>query len=779
MKRPWLGSIATTRLSLWIGYGLLGLVVISAPVLAAKLATVLQTSHWRQVTDPVYPLPPEEDGSHVVSLTGSRPISLASPHPDFVRVDEYTFSTRFPWNWDGARTVVFADDLGEETTVEVAPGLTVPFAPLDHEIPVLHISCDSTALWDPAVGIYCTGNSENFLQRGSDWERSARFEYYLPGSGKVIDEPIGLRIHGGYGRYYYQKGLRFYFDDYGSSDLLNFPFFESGPTLFERLIVRASRYDDACINSNLAETLFADLGHLASRYQFVALYLNQEYWGAYSLRERLDDEFFRSTWQLGFGGLNIIKDGETKYGNGDSWWDFLESFSQVNNPNNDQWFDSVRTNLDLASYIDWQIINMFCVAGDNGFAWNLALFQTGQEPWRFVMWDEDLLFDSDDLNTNMFRFFTSRNEEEWNQYRAPSDLRGWSAEDQQWMTMFRTLLGNEDFRDLFRGRLEHLLDGAMSTDNLIGRVNGLAEDQIPEIPGHAQRWEGFESHWYESNLERTRGWITERRPLFLAQADSFYSEFSMPSRSTDFTGLFINEFLASNNSYGQDETGEYAGWVEVYNGGSAALNLTGLHLTNDPNQTTKWEFPAVILPVGERLIVWCDEDAGQGPLHANFGLNNMGGSIGLYGPLVFGNEAIDTREYGLQTTDVSEGLTNDGGHLWAALDPPTFNRANGDSTDVPPYVPGGVVFNQNFPNPFNGGTTLEFGLPQSGHVRVSVYDVRGRLVGTMVDENRAAGIHLVQWAGEDHSGRPLPSGLYVARMQFGGIEKTRNMTLVR
>lgn len=767
------------RLSLWMWLGLMVVLVVGGPVIASRLAIIIQTSNYRQVTDPVFSLPPEQDGSIVVSLTADRPISLVTPNPEFVRVDENTFTTRFPWNWAGPRSVVFSDDLGDETAVVAVPGLATPFTPLDHQIPVLHISCDSTALWDPEVGIYTTGNYENFLQHGSEWEHAARFEYYLPGSGKVIDEPIGLRIHGGYGRYFHQKGLRFYFDDYGSSDSLDFPFFEYGPTNFERLIVRASRYDDACINTNLAETLFADLGHLASRYNYVALYLNREYWGAYSLRERLDDEFFRKTWDLGYGGLNFIKDGETKYGNGDGWWDFLESFGQVTDPESDQWFATVRQNLDLASYIDWQIINMYCVAGDNGFAWNLALFQTGEEPWRFVMWDEDQLFDSDDANTNMFRFFTSRNEEEWNQHRAPSDLRPWNVADQQWLTMFRTLLGNQEFRSLFRSRLEHLLGGAMNTENLVQRVNDLSVGQLPEIPAHAVRWQGFETEWYDSNLDRTRQWITNRRPTFLAQADSFYTEFSMPVWSGDYEGLVINEFLASNSAYGQDETGQYTDWVEIYNSGPAAINLNGVCLTNDLSQSTKWEFPPVILPMGERLIVWCDQDTGEGPLHANFKLGNLGGDVGLYAPVVFGNEAIDTRSYAMQTTDVSFGRISDGHMLWVALDPPTFNRANDDTTDVPPYVPLNVVLNQNYPNPFNGGTTLEYGVPEGGHVRISIYDIRGRLVGTLVDENRDAGIHHADWFGTDDRGRALPSGLYVARMQYNGTNQTRNMTIVR
>ncbi len=779
MNKPAFSTMIARGISKRVWFIILTVLLASGQVIASRLATIIQISDWRQVTDPIVLLPPQEDGSIVVSLSGDGPISLADPNPDFVRVDEQTFSTRFPWNWAGPRTVVFRDDLGEETTVEVAPGPAAPFSPLDHQIPVLHITCDSTALWDPENGIYTTGNYENFLQHGSDWEHPARFEYYLPGSGIVVDEPIGLRIHGGYGRYYHQKGLRFYFDDYGSSDFLDFPVFDHGPTQFDRLIIRASRFADSCINSNLAETLFADLGHLASRYRFVAVYLNREYWGAYSLRERLDDEFFRHTWDLGYGGLNLIKDGENKYGDGDDWWDFLGSFGQVDQSEDEQWFLSVQRNLDLASYIDWQIINMFCVAGDNGFEWNLVLFQTGDHPWRLVMWDEDLLFNSEDLNTNMFRFFTGRNEQDWNLHQAPSDRRPWHESDQQWLTMFRTLLGNSSFRALFRSRLEHLLDGAMTTDNLVARVDALVAGQLSEIPAHADRWEDFENQWYNSNAPRTRQWLTDRRPVFLAQADSFFNEFSLPQWTDDYSGLVINEFLAGNDAYGRDETGDHADWIEIYNRGSAPANLTGMHLTDDLSQTTKWVFPAVMLAAGQRLVVWCDDDSGQGPLHANFKLKASGEEIGLFAPLVFGNGAIDTYVFGSQVTDVSWGRLVDGGAEWGFLDPPTFNSSNNDTSEILPFSQAYPVLNQNFPNPFNPGTTLEFGLPQDGRVQISIFDVRGRLVRTLVDETRSKGLHQVEWLGEDNTGRNVPSGIYVARMQFNTMVRMRSMTLVR
>ncbi len=766
-----------TRARTWLA--VTAVLILTGSAVASRLAVVSPSSGWRQVTDPEFPLPPAEDGSILVTLRADRPIALAAPDPLFTRVDANTFATRFPWNWSGPRPVVLVDDVGDETALSVAPQLQRPFNPLAHDVPVISITCDSTGLWDPATGIYATGDDFNFLNHGSDWEREARFQYYEPDAGLVVDEPIGLRIHGGYSRYFHQKGLRFYFDDYGDSDVLDFPFFSDGPTDFERLIIRTSRYDNLCLNTNLAEGLFGSLGHLVSRYRFVAVYLNREYWGAYSLRERLDDKFFATTHGLGSGGLNFIKDGETKEGDAAGWWSFLAEFADVRRPDNPQWLAWVRHNLDLASYIDWQIINMYCVAGDNGFAWNLGLLQTGDQPWRVVMWDEDLLLREADLQANMFRFLTARNETEWYRYQARDDFRIWTEADQQWLTMFRTLLGNRDFRALFRARLEYLLDGPMSADNLVARIAALAVEQRPEIPGHAARWEGFQTNWYETNVVRTQQWLRNRRPIFVAQADSFSAEFDLPAWSGDYTGLVINEFLASNDTDAQDEGGDHADWIELYNAGPATLNLTGVCLTDDLAETDKWELPAVLLPAGEYLIVWCDKQPGQGPLHATFKLSGGGEEIGLFKPLAFGNGPLDTIVYGAQTADISRGRTTDGGSEWALLDPPTFARTNSEAVTTPPVPPATVVLGPNFPNPFNPATTLKYGLPVAGHVRLRVFDVRGRLVRLLLDADHPAGSYQAVWRGLDQAGRPVPAGTYLARLEAGPEVRVESLTLVR
>lgn len=89
------------------------------------------------------------------------------------------------------------------------------------------------------------------------------------------------------------------------------------------------------------------------------------------------------------------------------------------------------------------------------------------------------------------------------------------------------------------------------------------------------------------------------------------------------------------------------------------------------------------------------------------------------------------------------------------------------------------VLAPNWPNPFNPRTTLRFDLPAAGRVRLEVYDVRGRLVGSLVDAELPAGRHEAVWDGRDSEGRAMASGSYFARLSAGGEVETVMMGLVR
>jgi len=83
------------------------------------------------------------------------------------------------------------------------------------------------------------------------------------------------------------------------------------------------------------------------------------------------------------------------------------------------------------------------------------------------------------------------------------------------------------------------------------------------------------------------------------------------------------------------------------------------------------------------------------------------------------------------------------------------------------------------PNPFNPSTKLAFELATPAHARLKIYDTAGRLVTTLVDEQRAAGRHEVVWNGQSASGQSVASGVYLYRFEAGMTVQTRRMTLVK
>jgi|GEM_PF-6155138 len=86
---------------------------------------------------------------------------------------------------------------------------------------------------------------------------------------------------------------------------------------------------------------------------------------------------------------------------------------------------------------------------------------------------------------------------------------------------------------------------------------------------------------------------------------------------------------------------------------------------------------------------------------------------------------------------------------------------------------------QNFPNPFNANTQIRFSVPKASHVKLEVYDILGRKVKTLVDENLTAGFKQVVWDGKNENGDNVASGIYFYRIKAADYLTTKKMVLLK
>ncbi|MEZ4650074.1 MAG: FlgD immunoglobulin-like domain containing protein [Candidatus Eisenbacteria bacterium] len=97
--------------------------------------------------------------------------------------------------------------------------------------------------------------------------------------------------------------------------------------------------------------------------------------------------------------------------------------------------------------------------------------------------------------------------------------------------------------------------------------------------------------------------------------------------------------------------------------------------------------------------------------------------------------------------------------------------------DLVSAEPGDLL--QNYPNPFHDSTRITWSIPEAGRTRLSVFDVGGRMVRTLVDGDLSPGSHEVTWDGLDGNGRQMGNGIYFYRLESGRMRDERRMVLVR
>ena len=94
-------------------------------------------------------------------------------------------------------------------------------------------------------------------------------------------------------------------------------------------------------------------------------------------------------------------------------------------------------------------------------------------------------------------------------------------------------------------------------------------------------------------------------------------------------------------------------------------------------------------------------------------------------------------------------------------------------------VPQESYVNNNFPNPFNNSTEIEFGIAKLEHVSISIYDVSGKWIINIVDKKMLPGTHKLMWNGKNSLGNQVPSGNYLLVMRSGSLTSSRKIMYLK
>ena len=183
--------------------------------------------------------------------------------------------------------------------------------------------------------------------------------------------------------------------------------------------------------------------------------------------------------------------------------------------------------------------------------------------------------------------------------------------------------------------------------------------------------------------------------------------------------IVINELLAKNSNGTTDEAGQTDDWIELYNTTENTLSVAGLFLSDNAENLQKWEMPDVSIAPEAYLMIWADEDGGQGILHANFKLSGSGETLFLSDAA--GN-ILDSVEFGEQSDDRSYGRFPNGTGDFTEM-PTTFSAPNSLTSAVRDVL---ITEFSVFPNPTRAGFFLHF--PQQKPNNVRLYSSLGHIL---------------------------------------------------
>ncbi|MGY6588014.1 MAG: CotH kinase family protein [Wenzhouxiangella sp.] len=369
---------------------------------------------------------------------------------------------------------------------------------------------------------------------GNDTLRPLGHFEYFEADGQFIDGNFGdFNKHGNDSWNYPQRGVDFISrDDYGYQRRLEHRFFEtSDRTRFRRLMVKAAANDNYPFEPGGAHIRDSYIQHLSQIAGLdldersstnVLVFVNGQYWGVYDLRERVDDNNFTDyyygqdyryresdlylqflkTWgatQAHFGNQPALAD-----------WASLRQYVQNNNMGDPAHFAVVNEQLNIASLIDYFVINSWVVSRDwlnYNTGWWRGLDPGGQaRQWRYILWD---------MEAALGHFVNYTGLPDATHTAPPCQAENLNVGNGHTAILRKLIQENPEVRRQYVTRYIDLLNTHFSSDSAIALLDAMIDDIAPEMPRHISRWGGNLSTW-QGNVESIRTFVANRNDYLMA-----------------------------------------------------------------------------------------------------------------------------------------------------------------------------------------------------------------------------------------------------------------------
>ncbi len=397
-------------------------------------------------------------------------------------------------------------------------------------LPVISFSTNEDRLFEYNDGIYVAGKDfdtwrtnnpnqvpdweiGNFARKGITAERVSNMSLFINGN-EVVNNNVGVRIRGNYSRVYPSKAFNIYSrTEYGNSKI-DYPLFTDQPyQSYERLSLKSSSGDQyhTLFRDPLNHELVKGMRLETEAYRPVLTFINGEYWGVQSLREKYDDKYFERVYNIDGDELDVLEN-NAEVEEGDAvHYQAMINYVQNNSLATDENFDYIKTQMDTENFQDYFISNIFLQnvdwPGNNIIYWrkktaayvpNAPHGHDGR--WRWAIHDMDSTFGISGGNNYI------------NSLADATAAGGTSWPNPDWSTLLlRKLLENESFKVDFINRFADLMNTYFHSDRVVAKINEMKSAIETEMPEHIFRWKApgslYSWNWF---LNREIGFANER-----------------------------------------------------------------------------------------------------------------------------------------------------------------------------------------------------------------------------------------------------------------------------